>query len=183
MVGKPTYMPGPLTIEFIAGSSLVRERDRPSDLPMHRNGPPGTFVRLANVRISLPTDQIIDIDEQAGRVAVAFGGMRFDGVLNSRLMFRRVRDLRPEDELSPDRSWTMTLEPSWVASIHEEGRQVWPEAFPRDAGLCASCRHARAITSSKRSTFLLCHRSTTDPAFPRYPPLPVRVCRGHEALA
>ncbi len=36
----------PLVIQFAAGSSLEREQDRPSQLPIYRNGPPGTFVRL-----------------------------------------------------------------------------------------------------------------------------------------
>jgi len=49
-------------------------------------------------------------------------------------------------------------------------------------GLCLACRHHRAIVSGKGSTFHLCERSRTDPAYPRYPPLPVRVCRGLEEI-
>jgi hypothetical protein len=48
-------------------------------------------------------------------------------------------------------------------------------------GLCASCRWAGVVTSSKGSTFYLCTLSTKDPTFPKYPQLPVRVCRGYEA--
>lgn len=47
-------------------------------------------------------------------------------------------------------------------------------------GLCATCRHAQQI-ASPRSTFLRCARAERDPAFPRYPTLPVFVCRGFEA--
>jgi len=47
-------------------------------------------------------------------------------------------------------------------------------------GLCADCQHARRIESSHESTFYLCERSTTDPSFPKYPRLPVIVCRGYE---
>jgi hypothetical protein len=47
-------------------------------------------------------------------------------------------------------------------------------------GLCASCRHARRITSSKGSVFFLCERAKNDPRFRKYPPLPVRACPGHE---
>jgi hypothetical protein len=47
-------------------------------------------------------------------------------------------------------------------------------------GLCSSCRHARTIESAKGSSFLLCLRSVTDPAFPKYPRLPVLACPGHE---
>lgn len=119
-------MTAPLVVTFASGSSLQREQDRVSHFPIHRNGPPGTFVRLAGVRISLPTDQIVGIDETSGAVAVAFGGMRFTGVEGGRLTFARVRDLLPEDQLSPDRSWTMTLETGWVESVQQDGRQVWP---------------------------------------------------------
>jgi hypothetical protein len=50
------------------------------------------------------------------------------------------------------------------------------------AGLCAVCRHGRVIVSDRGSRFVLCARSKTDPAFPRFPPLPVRACRGCEAV-
>lgn len=48
------------------------------------------------------------------------------------------------------------------------------------AGLCASCRHAQLIQSARGSTFYRCGRSDTDPAFLRYPRLPVLACRGFE---
>ncbi len=47
------------------------------------------------------------------------------------------------------------------------------------AGLCASCRHAYVITSSKGSTFYRCTLSDVNPAFPRYPALPVVACAGY----
>jgi hypothetical protein len=47
------------------------------------------------------------------------------------------------------------------------------------AGLCANCLHARLISSSKGSTFLLCQLSQTDHRFPKYPPLPVLSCPGY----
>jgi hypothetical protein len=52
---------------------------------------------------------------------------------------------------------------------------------PRDPkGLCASCRHKRDVKNTRGSTFLLCERSREDPAYPRYPRLPVLDCRGYE---
>jgi hypothetical protein len=51
---------------------------------------------------------------------------------------------------------------------------------PGRAGLCASCRFAEVITSSRGSTFYLCTLSTSDPRFRRYPILPVRECSGYE---
>jgi hypothetical protein len=46
-------------------------------------------------------------------------------------------------------------------------------------GLCATCMHARLIESAKGSQFLLCHLSQSDPAFPKYPRLPVLTCSGY----
>jgi len=48
------------------------------------------------------------------------------------------------------------------------------------AGLCDSCRHQRLVPNTRGSTFSLCERSKTDPAYPRYPRLPVRECTGYE---
>ncbi|PYN82092.1 MAG: hypothetical protein DMD96_08675 [Candidatus Rokuibacteriota bacterium] len=48
------------------------------------------------------------------------------------------------------------------------------------AGLCATCRHANQVTSAKRSTFVRCGLSVTDPRFPKYPRLPVSRCEGFE---
>ncbi len=50
---------------------------------------------------------------------------------------------------------------------------------PRRAGLCATCVHARLVVSSRRSTFLRCALADVDPAFARYPALPVLACDGY----
>jgi hypothetical protein len=50
------------------------------------------------------------------------------------------------------------------------------ERFP--IGLCADCVNARRIESDRGATFLLCELSATDPAFPKYPALPVLRCSG-----
>jgi hypothetical protein len=59
-----------------------------------------------------------------------------------------------------------------------DGEQA--ERPERSAGLCATCQHAQVIRSDRGSRFVLCGRSKTDPAFPRFPPLPVLVCPGFE---
>jgi len=46
------------------------------------------------------------------------------------------------------------------------------------AGLCADCLHARRIESARGSMFYLCERSGSDPAFAKYPQLPVMECSG-----
>ena len=47
-------------------------------------------------------------------------------------------------------------------------------------GVCADCRWARRVATARGSLFLLCRRSETDPAFPRYPRLPRPACPGYE---
>ena len=119
----------PLLIEFAPGTSLYRERDLVSALPIVRNGPPGTFVVFpGGLRVSLPTDQIVFADETGNRVRVGFGGMSFSGTEEGRLIFFRVRELHPEDQLSPARSHKMILEAHLVSSICVEGRPAWPVA-------------------------------------------------------
>ena len=50
----------------------------------------------------------------------------------------------------------------------------------RAAGLCDTCRYQREVRNTRGSTFSLCERSRQDPAYPRYPRLPVSNCRGYE---
>ena len=38
----------------------------------------------------------------------------------------RVRELFPEEQLSPARSHTMFLEPAWVETVSVDGQTVWP---------------------------------------------------------
>jgi hypothetical protein len=51
--------------------------------------------------------------------------------------------------------------------------------LPLHPGLCARCRHLRLLRG-RRSTFVRCALAETDPAFARYPPLPVVRCEGFE---
>jgi len=117
----------PLLIKFVSGTSLYREPELIPKLPILQNGPPGTFVIFSGGRkVSLPTDQIVFADDTSGSAHVGFGGMSFEGIQESHLVFYRVRDLRPEEELSPQRGRKMTLEPHMVSSIYVDGRHVWP---------------------------------------------------------
>lgn len=56
------------------------------------------------------------------------------------------------------------------------------DAMPTDAGLCNSCAHRREIVSDRGSVFLMCLLSRTDPAFPKYPRLPVLRCSGYQPV-
>jgi hypothetical protein len=116
----------PLLIDFAAPSSVFREDDRISALPILGNGPPGTFVLFpAGLRVSLPTDQIIFADDTGGRARVGFGGMQFVGPDENQLVFVRAREVLPPDQLSPDRSHTMRLDAQWVATVAVDGQVVW----------------------------------------------------------
>jgi len=44
-------------------------------------------------------------------------------------------------------------------------------------GVCATCTHARVITSARGSVFLRCDH----PRLPKYPPQPMHRCNGWEA--
>jgi len=54
-----------------------------------------------------------------------------------------------------------------------------PDPEQGRVGLCVTCEHARVITSDRGARFYFCGRSRTDPAFPRYPRLPVVACIGY----
>jgi hypothetical protein len=116
----------PLLIDFVAPSTLLRERDRPSALPIVGNGPPGTFVLFPDgLRISIPTDQIVYADDRTGHARVGFGGMQFVGVNEQQLVFVRFREVLPDEQLSPARSHTMRLAPARVQVVTVAGGSVW----------------------------------------------------------
>ena len=118
----------PLLIDFATPSSIFREHDRISTLRIIGNGPPGTFVLFPNgFRVSLPTDQIVFADDTGGHARVGFGGMQFVESEAGHLVFARIRELLPEDQLSPTRSHTMRLDPQLVATVSMDGRLVWPD--------------------------------------------------------
>ena len=52
--------------------------------------------------------------------------MAFVGIEDGHLAFIRVRELFPDDQLSPDRSHKMLLNPQWVSAITVDGQRVWP---------------------------------------------------------
>ena len=126
----------PLLVDFTEPTSLLREQPRGPRLPIIGNGPPGTFVLFPKgLRVSLPTDQIVFADDTGGYARVGFGGMRFAGSEAGRLVFVRIRELYPDDQLSPARSHKMLLDPRWVAAISES--RAWRSS------LAAICRSGR----------------------------------------
>jgi hypothetical protein len=47
-------------------------------------------------------------------------------------------------------------------------------------GLCDTCRHQRLVRSGRGSVFSMCLKAREDPAFPKYPRVPVIACAGYE---
>ena len=91
----------PMLIEFAPHTSLYRERELVSQLPIIRNGPAGTFVVFPRgLRVSLP-------------------------------VFVRIREVLPDDQLSPARSHRMLLNSKRVATVSVDGRPVWRGASRR----------------------------------------------------
>lgn len=67
--------------------------------------------------------------------------------------------------------------PATRAYNREDWKIVTALAVP--AGLCGTCVHARAIESSRGSTFIRCELSFVDARFARFPALPVKACDGY----
>ncbi len=53
---------------------------------------------------------------------------------------------------------------------------------PAWAGLCIGCRHSSVTRTVKGAVFYRCLLSQSNPAYPKYPPLPVRICSGFEPI-
>jgi hypothetical protein len=51
------------------------------------------------------------------------------------------------------------------------------------AGLCDTCSHAVAFASDRGTRFIRCRLAETDPAFLRFPRLPMLACRGYEQIS
>jgi hypothetical protein len=49
------------------------------------------------------------------------------------------------------------------------------------AGLCAGCLYAHVVRSDRGAVFYQCRRAEAEPEYPKYPRLPVLVCKGYEA--
>jgi hypothetical protein len=45
--------------------------------------------------------------------------------------------------------------------------------------LCETCASMREVITPRGSRFLLCRLSSSDPAYPKYPPQPVLRCDGY----
>jgi hypothetical protein len=65
--------------------------------------------------------------------------------------------------------------------MHDEETQRLIPRLTVEPGLCRACENLRLL-ASPRSVFVRCGLAETDPAFPRYPPLPVLSCPGYRRI-
>jgi hypothetical protein len=57
-----------------------------------------------------------------------------------------------------------------------------PSPSPSREGLCATCQHARRIVNDRGSVFVRCAYAAVDPAFAKYPRLPVPACSAYARM-
>jgi threonine dehydratase len=115
------------TVRFATGSRIRRDDPVPTTLPLIRNAPPATWVVFADGRgLGIPTDQILSAGDAGGAAIASFGGMRFDGLEDGWLCFRRDREVLPEDQLAPERGRLLRVPPADIATVLVEGRLAWP---------------------------------------------------------
>ncbi|HYB24410.1 MAG TPA: hypothetical protein VED41_11475 [Solirubrobacteraceae bacterium] len=67
-----------------------------------------------------------------------------------------------------------------MSAAREPGPASERRPAPR-VGLCERCVHQQLVRNTRGSTFSLCRRSREDPAYSRYPRLPVLECAGFES--
>lgn len=64
-------------------------------------------------------------------------------------------------------------------------KRIWsvgllePDEARAYAGLCADCRFTRVMQSDRGTVFYQCGKSFEDPAFAKFPRLPVLACPGY----
>ena len=82
---------GPLLIDFVAPTSLLREPNRNISTSGYWKRSARHLCPFPNgLRVSLPTDQIVFADDTRGHAEFGFGGMRFVGSKEGRLVFVRI---------------------------------------------------------------------------------------------
>jgi len=50
-------------------------------------------------------------------------------------------------------------------------------------GLCPTCKHMFRVEIPRGSVFIMCKLSKVDPAYPKYPRLPVLECSGYKGVS
>lgn len=119
----------PVVIEFLPGSTLKHpEIALNNDDPHYRVNPQSTVHFSNGAQISVPADQIVLHEYTDKQVRIGLGGMSYEGIENDQLVFWRVKDLFPEEELHPQREMKFTIDLNLVSRIQIHGTQVWPRS-------------------------------------------------------
>ena len=104
------------------------------------------------------------------------GGVRAVGAVRRvRARGAASRARRNRAPQRPHRSPPLALHPLFSPECGLEPLTIDPAV-----GLCSACRHVVATVSDRGSKFFRCGRAKTDPAFAKYPRLPVWRCPGFE---
>ena len=125
----------PVIIEFQAGSQVS---DVPAE-PVVFSGVAPSAPQLSIVtpdgrRALLPTDQVV-LNEivaarkgapRSGLIRIGLGGMSFEGLEASQLVFWRVREVLPDGHVGPGSADKILIDPEMVTAIHVRGSRVWP---------------------------------------------------------
>jgi hypothetical protein len=120
----------PLVVEFAPGSRVQAHPDE-ADLESEVHlMPRDAMIRFPDgSEVPVPADQIVLEEHQEGAARVGFGGVSFEGIVDGKLAFWRVKDLAPEETLSADRDIRFLIAPELVSSIVVHGVPVWPKSL------------------------------------------------------
>lgn len=83
--------------------------------------------------------------------------------------------------------WCAELPAVLPVPAEGEGACLCPDCLREDVakarlrlGQCLDCRHRKALRSKSGEDLVLCARASAEPAFPKYPRLPMSGCGGFE---
>jgi len=79
-------------------------------------------------------------------------------------------------DIRSDSAWPTTPECRRHKALRGYSRQMI------DAGLCATCTHARRNETRRGTVYVRCLLAADDPQFAKYPRLPVLSCPGYQPV-
>jgi hypothetical protein len=74
---------------------------------------------------------------------------------------------------------TRVKQPRQTPLNARSGRLAVQSCDTLEPGLCGDCEHARTVASARGAVFWLCKMHDQDPAYTKYPRLPVRSCAAY----
>lgn len=127
MLNRP--FAAPIVIEFIPGLEIQK-------VPQARAAFRGVSRLAAHTdvaspdgcsRVQIPSDQIVFDDRaKSGALRIGLGGMSFEGLESEKLVFWRVRDVLPSEQIGSGSADKVLISTSLVSRLSVQGAQVWP---------------------------------------------------------